>query len=79
ATEITELKERVKKLEKKGGSRTHRLRRLYKDGRSARVVSSEDEVTTAGEVVTTANVVVSTAEVTTYSTTTTTIDELTLV
>ncbi|GJU03119.1 hypothetical protein Tco_1113457 [Tanacetum coccineum] len=43
AAEITELKERVKKLEKKGGSRTHRLRRLYKVGRSARVVSSKDE------------------------------------
>ncbi|GJV26004.1 hypothetical protein Tco_1378699 [Tanacetum coccineum] len=43
AAEITELKERVKRLEKKGGSRTHRLRRLYKVGRSARVVSSEDE------------------------------------
>ncbi|GJU82225.1 putative ribonuclease H-like domain-containing protein [Tanacetum coccineum] len=40
---LNELKERVKKLEKKGGSRTHRLRRLYKVGRSARVVSSEDE------------------------------------
>ncbi|GKF34949.1 hypothetical protein Tco_0108149 [Tanacetum coccineum] len=43
AAEITNLKERVKKLEKKGGSRTHRLRRLYKVSRSARVVSSEDE------------------------------------
>ncbi|GJV14589.1 hypothetical protein Tco_1359912 [Tanacetum coccineum] len=43
AAEITELKERVKKLEKKGGSRTHRLRRLYKVGRSTRVVSSKDE------------------------------------
>ncbi|GJT75551.1 putative ribonuclease H-like domain-containing protein [Tanacetum coccineum] len=43
ATEITKLKKRFKKLEKKGGSRTHRLRRLYKVGRSARVVSSEDE------------------------------------
>ncbi|GKC93000.1 hypothetical protein Tco_1158442, partial [Tanacetum coccineum] len=43
AVEITELKERVKRLEKKGGSRTHRLRRLYKVGRSARVVSSEDK------------------------------------
>ncbi|GKD17226.1 hypothetical protein Tco_1206384 [Tanacetum coccineum] len=41
--EITKLKERVKRLEKKGGSRTHRLRRLYKVGRSAIVVSSEDE------------------------------------
>ncbi|GKD83714.1 hypothetical protein Tco_1350553 [Tanacetum coccineum] len=35
------LKLRVKKLEKKGGSRTHKLRRLYKVGRSARVVSSD--------------------------------------
>ncbi|GJR99886.1 hypothetical protein Tco_0316395 [Tanacetum coccineum] len=43
AAEITDLKERFKKLEKKGGSRTHRLRRLCKVGRSARVVSSEDE------------------------------------
>ncbi|GJW09576.1 putative ribonuclease H-like domain-containing protein [Tanacetum coccineum] len=42
-SEITELKERVKKLEKKGGSRTHRLERLYKVGRSARVVSSKNE------------------------------------
>ncbi|GJS98295.1 hypothetical protein Tco_0819465 [Tanacetum coccineum] len=42
-SEITKLKERVKKLEKQGGSRTHRLRRLYKVSRSARVVSSEDE------------------------------------
>ncbi|GJW13538.1 hypothetical protein Tco_0017671 [Tanacetum coccineum] len=40
---ITELKERVKKLEMKGGSITHRLRRLYKVGRSARVVSFDDE------------------------------------
>ncbi|GKE88133.1 hypothetical protein Tco_1565608 [Tanacetum coccineum] len=45
ALEIDSLKKRVKKLEKKkGGSRTHRLRRLYKVGRSARVVSSKDEV-----------------------------------
>ncbi|GJR01240.1 hypothetical protein Tco_0524224 [Tanacetum coccineum] len=43
AVEINKLKEMVKKLEKKGGSRTHRLRRLYKVGRSARVVSSKDE------------------------------------
>ncbi|GJX41869.1 hypothetical protein Tco_0256859 [Tanacetum coccineum] len=41
--EITELKKRIKKLEKKGGSRTYRLRRLYKVGRSARVVSYEDK------------------------------------
>ncbi|GJS55005.1 hypothetical protein Tco_0628367 [Tanacetum coccineum] len=44
ALEIDSLKRRVNKLEKKkGGSRTHRLKRLYKVGRSARVVSSKDE------------------------------------
>ncbi|GJS12948.1 putative ribonuclease H-like domain-containing protein [Tanacetum coccineum] len=43
AAEITKLKKRVKRLEKKGGSITHRLRRLYKVGRSVRVVSSEDK------------------------------------
>ncbi|GKC63375.1 hypothetical protein Tco_1095973 [Tanacetum coccineum] len=42
AQEITSLKKRVKKLEKKGGSRTHKLKRLYKIGRSARVVSSDE-------------------------------------
>ncbi|GJW03562.1 putative ribonuclease H-like domain-containing protein [Tanacetum coccineum] len=42
AQEITSLKKRVKKLEKKGGSRTHKLKRLYKVGRSARIVSSDD-------------------------------------
>ncbi|GJR16926.1 hypothetical protein Tco_0965453 [Tanacetum coccineum] len=42
AQEITSLKLRVKKLEKKGGSRTHMLRRLYKVGRSERVVSSDE-------------------------------------
>ncbi|GJR79597.1 hypothetical protein Tco_0150382 [Tanacetum coccineum] len=40
--EITSLKLRVKKLEKKGGSRTHKLKRLYKVGRYARVVSSDE-------------------------------------
>ncbi|GJS93715.1 putative ribonuclease H-like domain-containing protein [Tanacetum coccineum] len=40
---IDSLKRRVKKLEKKKGSRTHKLKRLYKVGRSAGVVSSEDE------------------------------------
>ncbi|GJX60382.1 hypothetical protein Tco_0291772 [Tanacetum coccineum] len=43
ALEIDSLKRRVKKLEKKKGSRTHRLRRLFRVGRSAQVVSSEDE------------------------------------
>ncbi|GJX00147.1 hypothetical protein Tco_0184060 [Tanacetum coccineum] len=42
AQEITSLKKRVKRLEKKGGSRTHKLKSLYKIGRSARVVSSNE-------------------------------------
>ncbi|GKB82419.1 hypothetical protein Tco_0949314 [Tanacetum coccineum] len=42
--EIKSLKKRVKKLEKKGGSRTHKLKRLYRVGRSARVVSSEEAI-----------------------------------
>ncbi|GKF34456.1 hypothetical protein Tco_0107656, partial [Tanacetum coccineum] len=42
-SEITELNERVKKLEKKEKSRTHVLKRLRKVGRTTRVVSSEDE------------------------------------
>ncbi|GJS68398.1 putative reverse transcriptase domain-containing protein [Tanacetum coccineum] len=42
AQEITSLKLRVKKLEKKGGSRTHKPKRLYKVGRSARVTSSDE-------------------------------------
>ncbi|GKB41852.1 putative ribonuclease H-like domain-containing protein [Tanacetum coccineum] len=41
AQEITSLKLRVKKLDKKGGSRTHKIKRLYKVGRSARIVSSD--------------------------------------
>ncbi|GJZ40709.1 hypothetical protein Tco_0587595 [Tanacetum coccineum] len=43
ALEIDSLKRRVKKLEKKKVPRTHRLRKLYKIGRSIRVVSFEDE------------------------------------
>ncbi|GJW71348.1 hypothetical protein Tco_0128265 [Tanacetum coccineum] len=42
AQEITSLKLRVKKLEKKGGSRTHKLKRLYKVGRSAKMISSDE-------------------------------------
>ncbi|GJW95317.1 hypothetical protein Tco_0174989 [Tanacetum coccineum] len=41
--EITSLKRRVKKLEKKNRSRTHRLERLYKVGLSARVESSDNK------------------------------------
>ncbi|GKE52129.1 hypothetical protein Tco_1487285 [Tanacetum coccineum] len=37
------MKRRVKKLEKKHRSRTHRLKRLYKVGLTARVESSDDE------------------------------------
>nr|GEW59700.1 hypothetical protein [Tanacetum cinerariifolium] len=43
ALEITSLKRRVKKLENKQRSRTHKLKRLYKVGLTARVDSSEDE------------------------------------
>ncbi|GJV95253.1 RNA-directed DNA polymerase, eukaryota [Tanacetum coccineum] len=43
AHEITSLKRRVKRLEKKGGSRTYELKRLYKVGLSRRVESSYKE------------------------------------
>ncbi|GKC63071.1 hypothetical protein Tco_1095669 [Tanacetum coccineum] len=43
AAEITKLKERVKKLERRNKARTPGLKRLRKVGRSAQVVSSEDE------------------------------------
>nr|GEY99882.1 hypothetical protein [Tanacetum cinerariifolium] len=43
ALEIDSLKRRVKKLEKKQRSKTHKLKRLYKVGLTARVDSSEDE------------------------------------
>nr|GEY68050.1 hypothetical protein [Tanacetum cinerariifolium] len=43
ALEIDSLKRRVKKLEKSKRSRTHRLKRLYKVGLSARVESSKNE------------------------------------
>ncbi|GKG24996.1 hypothetical protein Tco_0395624, partial [Tanacetum coccineum] len=41
--EITSLKLRVKKLEKKDRKRTHKLKRLNKVGLSDRVISSEDK------------------------------------
>ncbi|GJW67833.1 hypothetical protein Tco_0122257 [Tanacetum coccineum] len=41
--EIASLKRRVKKLEKKNRSRTHKLKRLYKVGLTARVESSRDK------------------------------------
>ncbi|GKD82503.1 hypothetical protein Tco_1349342, partial [Tanacetum coccineum] len=44
ALEIDSLKKRVKKIEKnKQRSRTHKLKRLYKVGLSAKVISSDDE------------------------------------
>ncbi|GKE30415.1 hypothetical protein Tco_1445799, partial [Tanacetum coccineum] len=43
AWEITSLKLRVKKLEKKDRKRTHKLKRLNKVGLSDRVISSEDK------------------------------------
>ncbi|GKD74994.1 hypothetical protein Tco_1333276 [Tanacetum coccineum] len=43
ANEIASLKRRVKKLEKKRSSRTHKLKRLYKVGLTARVESFGDE------------------------------------
>ncbi|GKB72508.1 hypothetical protein Tco_0933920 [Tanacetum coccineum] len=41
--EISSLKRRVKKLENKANSRTHKLKRLYKVGLTARVESSDNE------------------------------------
>ncbi|GKA45096.1 hypothetical protein Tco_0737892 [Tanacetum coccineum] len=43
ANVIASLKRRVKKLEKKRSSRTHKLKRLYKVGLTARVESSGNE------------------------------------
>nr|GEU92964.1 hypothetical protein [Tanacetum cinerariifolium] len=43
SNEIDSLKRRVKKLEKRNRSRTHKLKRLYKVGLTARVESSGDE------------------------------------
>ncbi|GJU11352.1 hypothetical protein Tco_1133748 [Tanacetum coccineum] len=43
AKEIASLKKRVKKMERKRKSKTQGMKRLFKIGRSAQVVSSEDE------------------------------------
>ncbi|GJU48790.1 hypothetical protein Tco_1218345 [Tanacetum coccineum] len=43
AQEITKLKQRVKKLEKKAGLRTHKFKRLYKVGVTRRVEYSDNE------------------------------------
>ncbi|GKD57881.1 hypothetical protein Tco_1291268, partial [Tanacetum coccineum] len=47
--EIASLKRRVKKLEKKNRSRTHKLKRLYKVGLTARVESFDNEESLDGE------------------------------
>ncbi|GJW37368.1 hypothetical protein Tco_0060288 [Tanacetum coccineum] len=94
AAEITKLKERVKKLERRNKSRTPGLKRLRKVGRTARIESFEDEGLGAQEDASKqgrkiddldadaeeveVEKVVSIAEVTTVSATTTTVDELTL-
>ncbi|GJR65414.1 putative ribonuclease H-like domain-containing protein [Tanacetum coccineum] len=44
AQEITSLKKRVKKLEKKGGSRTYKLKRLYK-GRKIYDIDVDEDIT----------------------------------
>ncbi|GKD97167.1 hypothetical protein Tco_1381064 [Tanacetum coccineum] len=48
AQEITSLKLRVKKLEKKGGSRTHKLKRLYK-GKKIDDIDKDAEITLVDE------------------------------
>ncbi|GJW94413.1 hypothetical protein Tco_0174085 [Tanacetum coccineum] len=47
--EIASLKRRVNKLEKKNRSRSHKLKRLYKVGLTARVESSGDEESLGGD------------------------------
>ncbi|GKA79059.1 hypothetical protein Tco_0785596 [Tanacetum coccineum] len=77
STQITKLKERVRKLKRMNKSRTPGLKWLRKVGRSAQVVSSKDEGVFDEQEVKVEKVV-STAEVTTAIATTTTADELTL-
>nr|GEY38853.1 ribonuclease H-like domain-containing protein [Tanacetum cinerariifolium] len=79
--EIVSLKRRVKKLEKKNMSRTHRLKRLYKVGLSARVESSIDEeslVSAARDIVSTASVATTVSAATTTTATITIVDDVTL-
>ncbi|GJZ05262.1 hypothetical protein Tco_0538537 [Tanacetum coccineum] len=75
AEEITKLKERVKKLERRNKSSTSGIKRLRNVGRYAQIVSSKDEGLGAQEDVKKA---VSIAKVTIVNATTTTVDELTL-
>ncbi|GKD06306.1 PDR ABC-type transporter family protein [Tanacetum coccineum] len=82
AHKISSLKLRVKRLEKKGGSRTHKLKRLFKvtlvdetQGRYGDDLVFDTSVLD-GEVVTTASVEVSAATTTTTTATTTVADEV---
>ncbi|GJQ94336.1 retrovirus-related pol polyprotein from transposon TNT 1-94 [Tanacetum coccineum] len=45
AHEITHLKKRVKKLEKKRGSRIHKLKRLYRVGRKIHDIDADEDIT----------------------------------
>ncbi|GKA12170.1 hypothetical protein Tco_0691716 [Tanacetum coccineum] len=68
--EIASLKRRVKKLEKKSRSRTHKLKRLYKVSLTARVESSGDEES-LGQYENVVEEVVDAAQVSTAATTVT--------
>ncbi|GJW56442.1 putative ribonuclease H-like domain-containing protein, partial [Tanacetum coccineum] len=94
AKEIASLKKRVKKMERKRKLKSSGMKRLFKIGRSAQVVSSEDEglgdqedTSKHGKKIADIDAdaeevevekVVSTAEVSIDSSTTTTVNELTL-
>ncbi|GKA26602.1 hypothetical protein Tco_0712711 [Tanacetum coccineum] len=69
--EIASLKRRVKKLENKNRSRTHKLKRLYKVGLTARVSA-------AGDIVSTASAATTVSAATTTTATINTIDDITL-
>ncbi|GJZ83717.1 hypothetical protein Tco_0648890 [Tanacetum coccineum] len=76
--EIASLKRRVKKHEKKRSSRTHKLKRLYKVGLTARVESSGDKES-LGQNENVVEEVVDVAQVSTTATTVTlTTEEITL-
>nr|GFA97071.1 hypothetical protein [Tanacetum cinerariifolium] len=72
SNEIDSLKRRVKKLKKRNRSRTHKVKRLYKVGLTARVESSDEESLEMfdmdHEVVSTAATTVTTEELTTSKT-----------
>ncbi|GJS56627.1 hypothetical protein Tco_0629989 [Tanacetum coccineum] len=67
AMEITSLKRRVKKLERRNNSRTHMLKRLYRVGSSRRMLTAE-ETRSVVEEVTAVTILVSAATTTTTTT-----------